>query len=94
MATKDISDLEVVEAYIQFKVSSNLYGIHDQWPYLILMAWTGECEKVCYRALERAHRRGLIEYGVSLRSGWVTQKGMGLVAEHIDKICQEELCKD
>jgi hypothetical protein len=90
MATKDISDLEVVEAYVQFKISSSLYGVHDRWPYLILMAWTGECEKVCYRALERAHRRGLIEYGVSLRSGWVTQKGMDLIEAHIDKICQED----
>ena len=45
MATKDISDLEVVEAYIQFKISSGLYGIHDRWPYLILMDWTGECKK-------------------------------------------------
>ena len=91
MATKDISDLEVVEAYIHFKISSGLYGIHDRWPCLILMAWTGECEKVCYSAMERAQNRGYIECGVSLRSGWVTQKGMDLVAQHIDKICQEGL---
>lgn len=90
MATKDVTDLQVIEAYIQFKVSSKLYGINDNWPYVILSNLTGECEKVCYRAMERACNRGYIDYGVSLRSGWVTQKGMEFLGEYIQKICQEE----
>ena len=31
--------------------------------------------KVLYAALERACRRGLIEYGVSMRTGWLTPEG-------------------
>jgi len=38
-----------------------------------------EIEKVCYRAMERAESHGLIDYGVSLRSGWLTNKGILLL---------------
>ena len=37
------------------------------------------CAKIAYRAMERAHRHGLIEYGVSLRSGWLTELGKALL---------------
>lgn len=53
---------------------------HQVWPYEILAQWTGEPEKVCYRAIERASERGLIEYGVSLRTGWLSEKGKALLA--------------
>ncbi len=75
MATKDITDLQVVAAY----------AIHcgdrhnSRWPYEILSKETGECEKVCYRACERAERRGLIDWGISLRSGWLTEEGKQLL---------------
>lgn len=67
MATKDITDRQVCLAYQQ---------AHDRFPSEILEATTGQCAKVCYRAMERAFRRGLIDYGTSLRSGWLTAKGL------------------
>ncbi len=36
-------------------------------------------EKLAYSACERACARGLIEYGVSLRTGWLTEKGEALI---------------
>lgn len=76
MATKDISDEQVCRA-----VQSFIDRDRDlPWPYEALAAETGECEKVCYRAMERAYDRGLIECGVSLRTGWLTEKGLALLA--------------
>jgi hypothetical protein len=80
MARKDISDLQVLRAY---EKSLALRGLSDwrehKWPYEILAEETGEHWKVCYRACERADSRGLINYGTSLRSGWVTGKGRELI---------------
>ncbi|MCJ2023577.1 hypothetical protein [Methylobacterium sp. J-067] len=48
-------------------------------PVRILQEWTGQPLKVCYRCMERACDRGLIEYGVSLRCGWIDAKGYELL---------------
>lgn len=81
MATKDIPDVMVCRAYAEraAKRSAEPYEFLQDWPYEILKEWTGQPEKVCERAMERAERRGLIEYGVSLRSGWLTEKGKALL---------------
>jgi len=68
MATKDVTDEMVLKAVEQSR--SNGF---NSWPYKILAQQTGECKKVCFRAMERAARRGLIEYGVSLRTAWVIE---------------------
>ena len=73
MAVKDITDKQVLEAYLKFQENNEL------WPYEYLGQVTGEPLKVCYRALERASKRDLIDYGVSLRSGWITAKGKALL---------------
>lgn len=73
MATKDISDTQVLNAYLAT-------GPHE-WPYDVLQRTTGQPFKVCWRAMERAYRHGLLEYGTSLRSGWVTEKGYTLMRE-------------
>lgn len=65
MATKDITDSQVVEAFTA----------RDGDAISRLAATTGQPLKVCFRAAERALRRGLIECGVSLRTGWVTDAG-------------------
>ena len=72
MATKDITDLMVCQAYSDRN--------EKEFPYDLLMARTNECFKVCYRAMERAYNRGYLECGVSLRSGWLTPKGKKLLA--------------
>lgn len=95
MATKDISDAQVcraVQAYQDamrpYKLKSGpfgLFGVEQDptppYPYEALAAETGQPEKVCYRAMERAERRGLIEYGVSLRTGWLTPAGKTLLED-------------
>ena len=74
MATKDISDIQVIKAYLEYKQTRH-------FPYDILYRDTGQPIKVCYRAMERAEKRGYIDYGTSLRTGWVTEKGYGLLKE-------------
>lgn len=74
MAMKDITDLQVVQA--QQRWQENQEG---QWAYEILATETGQPEKVCYRCMERAAERGLLEYGVSLRTAWLTEKGKALL---------------
>ena len=81
MATKDISDLQVIKAYLKFWDNIKI----QPFPYIALMKQTGQCMKVCYRACERAERNGYIDYGVSLRTGWVTEKGIKLIHESEDK---------
>ena len=78
MATKDISDLQVLCAY-QSAWERQLRGITPDMPYDVLMETTGQPFKVCYRAMERAADRDLIGYGVSLRTGWITSKGKELL---------------
>lgn len=79
MATKDITDKQVCEAYAEMEKQRDEVAIDYEYPYVILQRWTGQPEKVCYRAMERADEHGYIEYGVSLRTGWLTDKGKELV---------------
>ena len=86
MAMKDVSDFEVVLAYSQIKIHDDKSfdektPIAERFALGILVKNTGQCEKVCFRCLERAYNRKLVDYGVSLRSGWLTDKGEKLLAE-------------
>jgi hypothetical protein len=45
----------------------------------ILARITNQPPKVCERAMERAQGRGLVEYGMWLRGGWLTDKGKALL---------------
>ena len=78
----DITDLDVCKAY-QDKHPS-------LWPYEVLSETTGACEKVCFRAMERACERGYIDYGVSLRSGWLTDKGKRLIDDNDPGVADRE----
>ncbi len=75
MARKDITDKQVCEAVRDYNATKH----RDAWPYELLAQRTGECEKVCYSAMERACNHNYIEYGVSLRSGWLTEEGKRLI---------------
>lgn len=77
MARKNITDKQVCEVYAK----TMKQGTFHRFPYEILSEETGECEKVCYSAIERAYNREYIEYGVSLRTGWLTEKGKKLLNE-------------
>ena len=74
MSRKDITDIMVMGAYLKYNEIDKI-----KWPYEILNELTGEPEKVCYRAMERAEDRGYLDCGVSLRSGWITEKGIELL---------------
>lgn len=80
MATKDVTDLMVCLAYEEIQRQRGPKFEHEYvMPYDFLHEMTGQCVKVCYRAMERACDRGYIEYGVSLRTGWLTDKGWELL---------------
>lgn len=80
MARKHVPDVLVCKAYVVAKANRI---VAFEWPYDILHRWTGEPIKVCYRAMERARDHGLINYGTSLRSGWLTEGGIQLIlADH------------
>jgi hypothetical protein len=66
--TSDITDLQVVRACESGRAIDELAKA------------TGLPEKVCWRALERALHRGLIDYGVSIACAWTTKKGKELLS--------------
>lgn len=75
MARKDISDIQVCRAVLDAE--------HFNVRQLDLLHWqTGECEKVCIRAMERAYGRGYLDYGVSIAAAWLTKKGERLVKSY------------
>jgi len=81
MSRKDISDVLVLRAYVAGEEHYKNNHI-VKWPQNILVEWTGQPEKVCIAAMWRAFDRELIEYGISLRSGWLTPKGVKLLADN------------
>ncbi len=73
MSRKHVTDEMVCMAYLL------AFDDNNKWPSDFLKESTGECEKVCFKAMERAYDKGYIECGVSLRSGWLTAKGVRLL---------------
>ncbi len=86
MATKDISDLQVVQAYAEMKRQMDATretGLKFEHADEILERLTGQHPKVCERAMERAYGRGLVEYGMWLRGGCLTEAGMALLTSNV-----------
>lgn len=84
MATKDITDLQVLQTYEERATLRDLPENKDKHvPYVdeLLSEKTNQPLKVCYRAMERAERRGYLEYGMWLRGAWLTEKGEAFLAE-------------
>ena len=77
MATKHISDVDVVAVVADLN-ATRMSGVSA--PERLALR-TGQPPKVCFRALERAARRDLIDYGVSLNYPWLAPKGLQLQAE-------------
>jgi hypothetical protein len=76
MATKDISDVQVINACIKNREDD---GVVEDFAIGILMRETGQPKKVCYNAMERAANRDYIDYGISVRTAWPTEKGYALI---------------
>lgn len=56
--------LEALEAFHAGRAEAPLIALADRWP-----------EKIIELKLEKLAARGLIEYGVSARTGWLTSEG-------------------
>jgi hypothetical protein len=80
MATKDISDIQVLAAYQEMNAERGSTSLIEHAD-VILQRMTGEPEKVCFCAMERAFSRGLVEYDMWLRGGWITEKGRAMLQE-------------
>ena len=83
MATKDITDKQVCEAYKDVAIIKKNGDIFSMciFPHELLQIRTKECRKVCIRATQRAENRGFIDCGITLRSGWLTDEGKELADE-------------
>ncbi len=76
MATKDISDYDCcVAASISFGAGGSV-RTGDALVYR-----TGQHEKVCERAIERAVRRGYLDCGINEWNAFLTDKGRSLLDE-------------
>jgi hypothetical protein len=85
VATKDVSDRQVCEV-VRDRMA--LLRRHRSWGssvFEMLSERTGQPEKVCLRAMERAERHGLLEYAISLRSAWLTPAGKELLSRGGEK---------
>lgn len=67
---KDITDEQVREACVAAHSKSVVKSEGVTFTLDWLAAITGLPVRVCYRKLEQCDRRGLVNYGVSLRSCW------------------------
>lgn len=74
----DITDAQIVKA------CQDAHKEHTKFASEILQEETGAPMKVIYAAMERADARGLIEWGVSLRSAWPTEKGLSILAQLVE----------
>jgi hypothetical protein len=72
MKTSDISDLAVCQA-------CENRGENDFITDELARMFPDAPEKVLYSAMERASDRDLLNYGTSLRGGWLTDKGRALL---------------
>lgn len=85
--TSSITTLQVCQAVFAAN-ELRKENIHT-YPYILLSQETGIPEKVCYSAMQRDYLKGFIEYGVSLRTGWLTEAGKALIGDfninHIDR---------
>ena len=76
---KHVPTYYVLKAYEILQDERGKNNSYVFFPYQYLSIWTGACDNVCYRAMERDYDNGYIDYGVSLRSGWLTNKGKELI---------------
>lgn len=74
MARKDITDEIIVQLLMLHKDSSPRRAFSE-----FVAEATQQPEKIAYRAIERADKRGLLDFGVSMNYPWITPKGYELL---------------
>jgi len=87
MQTKDISTLTVLRSCLESHPDDWRKGEGSLPSWEIIMRYTGAPEKVVYSAMSREINRGCLEYGVSLRTAWLTEEGKA----KLDKLINEEV---
>jgi hypothetical protein len=83
MARKDITQKDVLMAYATTSLIRRLPNLPASMPMPSFLCWpdeflaltTKQPLKVCIRAIERELDNGLIDFGVSLRAGFLTDGG-------------------
>lgn len=91
MKRSDISDFEVCKAVHQYRENMSKIPLFSfaskyvKFPYQVLAEKFNCDKKLAYSACERACDNDLIEYGVSLRTGWLTEKGKELLSPSKNK---------
>lgn len=83
---KHIADLVIVREVGLWNAISPRPAL---FPHEAVALMTGAPEMVVFRAFERAAARGLLEYGVSLRTAWLTDKGKALLASGLSETSTE-----
>lgn len=89
MATKDVPTSMVLQAVTDYKALETMQQVNEH-VVQILMDRSGQCEKVCYSALYRDCTKGLIDYGVSIRRCWLTEKGKNLHGQLASKYTEQQ----
>jgi hypothetical protein len=89
MATKDISDLQVCQAYEEFWKGYKANPLDYKTAHQILGEMTGQHWKVCDHAMERANRREFIDISTSTNTARLTEKGKALIAAAEGRQAQE-----
>lgn len=74
MKTSDVSDMEILNAV-------KLGKIENKFPYEILSMYP---DKVVLSKMMKLVDKGYLEYGVSLRTAWVTAEGEKYWKELVD----------
>lgn len=80
MKTSDINDKAVCLVYAVFweKLTASAFSPVTP-PFKELMRIFNAPEKVAFAACWRAEKNGLLEYGVNVSCGWLTDKGKALI---------------
>lgn len=72
-----VTDSEVVAGYMVYNELCDRGDYSDTADEIIKKMYKKPM-RVIWRAMSRAHNRGFIEFGVSLRTGWPTKKGIAM----------------
>lgn len=73
MKTADIPSLIVLRAFADRRINGLM--VDDA----LAVIFPSAPEKVIWRAMEREEMRGHVDCGVSLRGGWLTEKGIAML---------------
>lgn len=80
MAVKNISDRQVCIAVTQYKLNG------DKFPYELLSEWTGQSEKVCFRADGESRRKRIFGIWSISKNGMVITKRKRLAGKSLMQI--------